>query len=181
MRNESEQVPPAFPTVSVTGYVPAAVYVCEGFWLVEVFPSPKFQLNVEPPVEVFVKLTANGTEQPCVTLEVKLTIGKGFTVIVLVAEPLQPFASVAFMVTVYVPAVAYVYVAFVVAAVPPSPKVQLVLTEAGADEFVKVTLLPSQTVVVEALKLATISLIITLLLIATESEQPPCVIISVTL
>ena len=31
-------------TVSVTVYVPAAAYVCGGFWSVDVPPSPKLQL-----------------------------------------------------------------------------------------------------------------------------------------
>ena len=38
-------LPPVFVAVSVTVYVPAVTYVCDGFSSVEVFPSPNNQLH----------------------------------------------------------------------------------------------------------------------------------------
>ena len=56
-----ELLPAAFVAVSETVYVPAAEKVCVGFWLVLVFPSPKFHDHeVGVFVEVSVKLTDNG-------------------------------------------------------------------------------------------------------------------------
>ena len=37
--------PKEFVRMSVTVYVPAALYVCEGLCAVEKFPSPKFQFQ----------------------------------------------------------------------------------------------------------------------------------------
>jgi len=53
------ELPEPFVAVSVTEYDPAIEYVCDGFWLVDVPPSPKVQdQDVGDPVEVSVKVTA---------------------------------------------------------------------------------------------------------------------------
>ena len=38
-------LPPVFVAVSVTVYVPAVTYVCDGFSSVEIFPSPNNQIH----------------------------------------------------------------------------------------------------------------------------------------
>src|SRR6516164_9500692 len=61
-------------TVSVTEYVPAAAYVCDGFCAVEVPLSPKFHERdvIVPPVSVDV--STNETVRP-ETVSVKLALG----------------------------------------------------------------------------------------------------------
>jgi hypothetical protein len=65
--------------VSATVYVPAAVYVCDGFCVVEVPPSPNAHEYDEAPLELLVKLTVNGTS-PEVGLPEKLAVGTVLTV-----------------------------------------------------------------------------------------------------
>jgi hypothetical protein len=54
-------LPAALPTVKLTVYFPAAVYLCVVFCLAEVVPSPKFHFHeVGEPVLVSLKVTVNG-------------------------------------------------------------------------------------------------------------------------
>src|SRR5262245_29647717 len=53
--------PCAFVTVKVTVYVPRWVYTCEGFWSVEVPPSPKVQNQLSTtPTEESANCTVSG-------------------------------------------------------------------------------------------------------------------------
>ena len=66
-------------TFCVTLYVPDAVYVCEGLCSVEVFPSPKFQLQLfPPPVERSVNCVAVPKQ---IVVALKAAAGCGLTVI----------------------------------------------------------------------------------------------------
>lgn len=50
-------------TVKLTVYRPVLLYICTGFFSVEVFPSPKAHLHeVGDPVLLSVKLTLSGTD-----------------------------------------------------------------------------------------------------------------------
>ncbi len=70
-------LPFEFQTVRVTVYVPAAVYLCEGFSRVAVPPSPNVQAHdVGESVEVSVNVTVSGLV-PEVGDAVKLGIGPG--------------------------------------------------------------------------------------------------------
>ena len=114
--------PVAVDAVRVTVYVPASVYVVDGFCEVEVLPLPKsHDHDVGLPVEVSVNCTANGAV-PDVGDAVKLaTTGMAWTVTVVVAEVAPP-ALDAVRVTVYVPALAYVVDGFCDVEVLPLPK-----------------------------------------------------------
>jgi hypothetical protein len=57
----AEVEPPLLVAVSLAVYVPAVLYVCDGFCAVDVPPSPNSQdHDVGEPVEVSVKLTGSG-------------------------------------------------------------------------------------------------------------------------
>ena len=56
--------PPPVETIRVTGYVPAAGYICVGFCLVEVPPSPKAQFQVDIVPLLTVDLSVNGEGFP---------------------------------------------------------------------------------------------------------------------
>src|SRR5687767_15136709 len=87
---ESAQ-PLALAATRLTVYVPFTVYVLEGFCIVEVFPSPKFQLQVViVPVlieEVSVKLAEDELQ---LVIEVNPTFGEGLIVTACVMFALQP-------------------------------------------------------------------------------------------
>jgi hypothetical protein len=68
-------------TVRLTLKAPAVEYVCDGFSLVEVLPSPKSQLQeVGEPVDVSVKVTASGAV-PDFGVPVKFAVSGSVTVI----------------------------------------------------------------------------------------------------
>src|SRR5204862_374814 len=123
-----DPVPPLLSvTVRLTVYVPPAAYVWEGFAIVAVAPSPKLQLHPTTvpsgSVLVLVKLQASPVQ-----VWVKAAVGDvlaGATVMVCDVEPVPALLSVTVRLTVYVPAVAYVWDGFATVAVAPSPKLQL--------------------------------------------------------
>ena len=86
--------PSELVTVSVTEYIPLAVYVCDGDCWVDVLPSPKFhsQERVPVPVDVFWKRTVAGALQKYTSLAVNeglmfpfALMSAGFTM--LLAQP----------------------------------------------------------------------------------------------
>ena len=81
--------PQGFVAVSVTAYVPATVYMCDGFCNVDVFPSPKSQLQeIGVSVDVSVNCTATVPAHPCVA--VKSATGAAPVVIVTVCDASAP-------------------------------------------------------------------------------------------
>jgi hypothetical protein len=111
--------------VRVTVYVPALVYVCDGFCNVDDPPSPNDQTH---DVGVFVEESTNWTDSgmvPEVTFATKFATGAEsdlltviYPVLVIV---LLPAALVAVRVTVYVPTLVYVCDGLSVEEVLPSP------------------------------------------------------------
>jgi uncharacterized protein (DUF58 family) len=138
----AEVEPALLVAVSLAVYVPAALYVCDGFRVVDVPPSPNSQAHdVGAPVEVSVKLTGSGAV-PVVGDAVKEATGAGVaagsTVMVAVAEVEPPlFVAVSF--AVYVPAAVYVWEGFCAVEVPPSPKSQAHDVGAPVEVSVKLT------------------------------------------
>jgi hypothetical protein len=80
IRGKESLHPKLFVTTKEVVYVPAALYVCEGFCCVDVFPSPKFQLH--PEIVLFpVERSVNAVglfKQTMISL--KFATGSGFTV-----------------------------------------------------------------------------------------------------
>ena len=96
--------PLALLAVNVTVYVPAALYLTNGYWVVEVVPFPRFHAqDVGAPVEVSVRSTHMGAI-PVVCVAVKLATGApaagAVTVMVLDTGALAPPALLAVKVTV---------------------------------------------------------------------------------
>jgi hypothetical protein len=111
---------------------------------VEVFPSPKFQLHCEIvllPVERSVN--AVGLLKQTI-LSLKLALGSGFTVTGIAIVSLH-IPAPAIKVTVYVPAVVYVFSGFCVVEVFPSPNVQFQEAGGPVERSVKCVLAPMQT------------------------------------
>jgi hypothetical protein len=73
--------PPAFVAINLTVNEPGLVYICVGEVVVLVPPSPKLHWYEVAPVDVFVKVAVNGTEQELLLAEVKPAVGLGKTVI----------------------------------------------------------------------------------------------------
>jgi hypothetical protein len=138
--------PCAFVAVNVAVYVPLAVYVCVGFWLVDVPPSPNVHAQlVGPPVLVSVNVTSN-CAGPLVGLAVKDAVGwVGADDTLIVCETdVPPPEFVAVSVAVNVPAVVYVCVGFWLVDVPPSPNAHAQLV--GPPVLVSVKLTNSEAV-----------------------------------
>ena len=98
----------AYPTVSVTLYVPAVVYICvgEGLLVLSEKPSPKFQTNVSGvPREVLLKNIVSFVQTDA---NVKFAVGTGLTVTTFVMVSEQPLPPNEINVTLNVPAVAYI-------------------------------------------------------------------------
>jgi len=120
-------LPAAFFTSKLTVYFPVLLYLCTGFWSVEVLWSPKFQdQEVGDPVLLSVNFTVK-SDFPELDAE-KAAIGdfKAFTVIWLdFVTVLLPAEFSTFKLTVYFPALLYVCVGFLVVEPFPSPKLHL--------------------------------------------------------
>ncbi len=70
-------LPPVFVAFSVTVYVPAEVYACDGLLVVDVLPSPKVQYqDVGELVDASVKATVSGAD-PEVGVPVNDATGAG--------------------------------------------------------------------------------------------------------
>ena len=120
--------------IKVTVKLPYALYVCDGFCVVDVLPSPKSHCQpVELPERSW-KFTVNGGSHFAIMGALKSAIGCGLTVIVCEIESIH-WAYVLYIHTVNVPAVEYAWVAFNPVAVPPSPKDQVVFVGAGVELF----------------------------------------------
>ena len=110
-------------TVKLTVYPPVLLYVCTGFFSVEVFPSPNAHFHeAGDPVLLSVKLTLNGTgpevgdAEKAATREFETAIYPVFT------NVLSPFALLAVNVTEYSPDLLYVCTGFFSVELFPSPK-----------------------------------------------------------
>jgi hypothetical protein len=134
--------PDALVAVKVTVLDPAAAYVWLGFRVVEVAPSPKFQDHA---VGVPVDVSVNATACPAVGeagLYVNEAASATPTVTVRVVL-FEPDALVAVRVTVFDPAVVYVWLGFRVVEVAPSPKFQDHAVGVPVDVSVNVTDCPA--------------------------------------
>lgn len=109
-------------TVKQTVTVSGPAYVCEGFCIVDVFPSPKSQLH-EMILELVVLASLNCTVN-AFGVDVKLAAGGLQATTVTESHVLSvPQVSVIDRQTRYVPAAVYVWDGFWVLSVPPSPNV----------------------------------------------------------
>src|SRR5665647_1201128 len=124
---DTQFVPLAFFTVSLTVYFPALVYLCIGFLTVEVLLSPKSQ---DHEVGLLVLLSVNVTTSgafPVIGEAEKAGTGgfKRFTTIKLdFVTLLLPAAFVTVKLTVYFPALLYICTGFLSVEVSLSPKFQ---------------------------------------------------------
>jgi hypothetical protein len=118
----SEQ-PPAFVAIILTIKLPGLLYVCVGADPVEVVPSPKSQLTVQPLVPLLVNGTVAGAWQNTFVGEAKSATGVAFavTIAVCVIVATHPLPLVAVSVTLNVPVVVYVCAGLAIDPVPPSP------------------------------------------------------------
>jgi hypothetical protein len=129
-------LPAVLVAIRVTVYVPAVVYVCDGFSSVDVFPSPNDQIQeVGELIEESTNWMVSGAV-PEVTVDRNDATGIVATPLATIQSALVtvllPPALVAVMVTVYVPAVEYVCTGFWSEDVVPSPNDQI----HDAGEFV---------------------------------------------
>jgi hypothetical protein len=134
--------PEAFVAVRVTVFDPAVAYVWLGFWDVDVDPSPKLQDHAfGVPADVSVNVTAWPVAGEA-GVKVKEAASATPTVTVRVVL-LEPEAFVAVRVTVFDPAVVYVWFGFRVVDVDPSPKLQDHAFGVPVDVSVNVTACPA--------------------------------------
>ena len=107
-------LPTAFLTIKLTVYFPTLLYLCTGFWSVEMLLLPKFQdQEVDDPVLLSVNFTVSGAFPVVGDAEKFATGSAGFSKTFIVASfESVPFALATVELTAYVPGNAYKYAGF---------------------------------------------------------------------